>query len=255
MCSKEAESIEVGYQKLQKFETHDGDGNPLRIPSTMHDHFIPPLLSSSPLLRALATSAVKPHSKDSAIATVLLLESKTEIHASTMTPAQRLLHEHSFSDTTKIGLESDELKLKFDEGPTMSKLWIVNLGGNESLAKTEVQGDNLKEAQNINKSLSALRDMISALLRIKALNWFGHVDEENAKAISLFENVVDFSDAIEDEVKWVEDLIRRIITGNIFDLGFAQLAEEFSNEGALDHGRMVYFTCSINSLESGAVVA
>ncbi|KAB2629268.1 hypothetical protein D8674_034063 [Pyrus ussuriensis x Pyrus communis] len=239
MCSKEAESIEVGYQKLQKFEMHDGDGNPLRIPSTMHDHFIPPLLSSSPLLRALATSAVKPHSKDSAIATVLLLESKTKIHASTMTPAQRLLHEHSFSDTTKTGPE----------------LWIVNLGGSESLAKTEVQGDNLKEAQNINKSLSALRDMISALLRIKALNWFGHVDEENAKAISLFENVVDLSDAIEDEVKWVEDLIRRIITGNIFDLGFAQLAEEFSNEGALDHGRMVYSTCSINSLENGAVVA
>ncbi|RXH95996.1 hypothetical protein DVH24_008496 [Malus domestica] len=63
------------------------------------------LLSSSPLLQALATSAFKPHSKNSAVATVLLLRLKTGIHASTMTSAPRLLHEHSFSDTTKNGPE------------------------------------------------------------------------------------------------------------------------------------------------------
>ncbi|KAM1020056.1 hypothetical protein EV1_040984 [Malus domestica] len=61
----------------------------------------PPLLSSSPLLQALATSAVKPHSKDSAATTVLRPESKAGIHVSTITSALRLLHEHSFSDTTK----------------------------------------------------------------------------------------------------------------------------------------------------------
>ncbi|KAM1068506.1 hypothetical protein ACFX2A_000469 [Malus domestica] len=63
----------------------------------------PPQLLSSPLLQALATSAVKPHSKDSAAATVLLQESKTGIHASTMTFAPWLLHEHSFPDTTTTG--------------------------------------------------------------------------------------------------------------------------------------------------------
>lgn len=46
---------------------------------------------------------------------------------------------------------------------TKSKLWLVDLAGSERLAKTEAQGDRLKEAQNINRSLSALGDVISAL--------------------------------------------------------------------------------------------
>ncbi|KAM1742120.1 hypothetical protein ACFX12_012153 [Malus domestica] len=101
---------------------------------------------------------------------------------------------------------------------------------------------------------------------------------------------MDLSDAIEDEVKWVEDLIKGIIAGNVFDLGFAQLAEVFSNKdmsffvscqnlvprpwviddldaamgmcvrsacghsSVLDHGRMVYSNCSMNSLENEVVV-
>ncbi|KAM7516912.1 hypothetical protein LguiA_006495 [Lonicera macranthoides] len=46
---------------------------------------------------------------------------------------------------------------------TMSKLWLVDLAGSERLAKTDVQGERLKEAQNINRSLSALGDVVSAL--------------------------------------------------------------------------------------------
>ncbi|KAK3040783.1 hypothetical protein RJ639_029127 [Escallonia herrerae] len=56
-------------------------------------------------------------------------------------------------------------------------------------------------------------------------------DEENAKAISLFEGVVRLNDAIEDEAKRVENLIKGIFAGNIFDLGSAQLAELFSKDG------------------------
>ena len=48
-------------------------------------------------------------------------------------------------------------------------------------------------------------------------------DEENAKAISLFENVVRVNDAIEDEVKRIENLVKGIFAGNIFDLGSAQV--------------------------------
>ena len=48
-------------------------------------------------------------------------------------------------------------------------------------------------------------------------------DEENAKAISLFENVVHLNDAIEDEGKRLENLVRGIFAGNIFDLGSAQV--------------------------------
>ncbi|KAK3013151.1 hypothetical protein RJ639_008574 [Escallonia herrerae] len=49
-------------------------------------------------------------------------------------------------------------------------------------------------------------------------------DEENAKAISLFEGVVRLNDAIEDEAMRVENLIKGIFAGNIFDLGSAQFA-------------------------------
>ncbi|CAH2076669.1 unnamed protein product, partial [Thlaspi arvense] len=56
-------------------------------------------------------------------------------------------------------------------------------------------------------------------------------DEENAKAISLFPEVVRLSDAIEDEGKRIENLVRGIFAGNIFDLGSAQLAEVFSKDG------------------------
>lgn len=50
-----------------------------------------------------------------------------------------------------------------------------------------------------------------------------HQDEENAKAISLFENVVRLNDDIEDEGKRLENLVRGIFAGNIFDLGSAQV--------------------------------
>lgn len=46
---------------------------------------------------------------------------------------------------------------------TKSKLWLIDLAGSERLAKTEVLGERLKEAQNINRSLSALGDVMSAL--------------------------------------------------------------------------------------------
>uniref|UniRef100_A0A804R263 Damage-control phosphatase ARMT1-like metal-binding domain-containing protein n=1 Tax=Zea mays TaxID=4577 RepID=A0A804R263_MAIZE len=47
-------------------------------------------------------------------------------------------------------------------------------------------------------------------------------DEENAKAMSLFEGVIKRNDEIEDDGKRIENLVRGILAGNIFDLGSAQ---------------------------------
>ncbi|KAH6822861.1 pantothenate kinase [Perilla frutescens var. hirtella] len=56
-------------------------------------------------------------------------------------------------------------------------------------------------------------------------------DEENAKAISLFEDVVRHNDAVQDESARIENLVRGMFAGNIFDLGSAQLAELFAKDG------------------------
>ncbi|KAM0899462.1 hypothetical protein ACQ4PT_021318 [Festuca glaucescens] len=57
------------------------------------------------------------------------------------------------------------------------------------------------------------------------------IDEENAKAMSLFEGVVRRNDEIENNEKRAENLIRGILAGNIFDLGSAQLVEVFAKDG------------------------
>ncbi|AQK47574.1 Di-glucose binding with Kinesin motor domain-like protein, partial [Zea mays] len=50
-----------------------------------------------------------------------------------------------------------------NEECTKSKLWLNDLAGSEWAAKTDAQGERLKQAQNINKSLSTLGDVIFAV--------------------------------------------------------------------------------------------
>jgi kinesin family protein C2/C3 len=56
------------------------------------------------------------------------------------------------------------------------KLHLVDLAGSERLSRTNATGDRLKEAQNINKSLSALGDVIAA-----AASKQGHIPYRNSK--------------------------------------------------------------------------
>ncbi|KAJ6410226.1 hypothetical protein OIU84_009676 [Salix udensis] len=78
--------------------------------------------------------------------------------------------------------------------------------------------------------LCRLREII--LRELGFIDIFKRVkDEENAKAISLFKDVVQLNDAIEDDPKRLENLVRGIFAGNIFDLGSAELAEVFSKDG------------------------
>jgi len=63
-------------------------------------------------------------------------------------------------------------------------LSLVDLAGSERIEKSQATGERLKEAQHINKSLSALGDVIEALGR-RGPNGSGHVPYRNSKLTML----------------------------------------------------------------------
>ena len=62
-----------------------------------------------------------------------------------------------------------------------SKLNLIDLAGSERVSKTAASGQRLKEAQNINRSLSALGDVIAALG-----SGSKHVPYRNSKLVYFF---------------------------------------------------------------------
>ena len=66
---------------------------------------------------------------------------------------------------------------------TASQLTLVDLAGSERLSKSEATGQARKEAQHINKSLSALADVIAARATKQA-----HIPYRNSKLTSLLQD-------------------------------------------------------------------
>uniref|UniRef100_K3X2X4 Kinesin-like protein n=1 Tax=Globisporangium ultimum (strain ATCC 200006 / CBS 805.95 / DAOM BR144) TaxID=431595 RepID=K3X2X4_GLOUD len=71
------------------------------------------------------------------------------------------MNEHSSRSHSILSIQMKSTNL-VTNSVSNGKLFLVDLAGSERLSKTGAEGQRLKEAQNINKSLSALGDVIAA---------------------------------------------------------------------------------------------
>lgn len=71
------------------------------------------------------------------------------------------MNEHSSRSHSILSIQMKSVNL-VTQAVSNGKLFLVDLAGSERLSKTGAEGQRLKEAQNINKSLSALGDVIAA---------------------------------------------------------------------------------------------
>lgn len=86
------------------------------------------------------------------------------------------------------GDESDDSSSMGGEIEAFGKLYLVDLAGSERVKKSNVSGEMLREAAHINKSLSALADVMEALDK-KAV----HVPYRNSKLTYLLQDVLNSS--------------------------------------------------------------
>ena len=83
-----------------------------------------------------------------------------------------------------IYIEASEIDGKGNQRITAGKLNLVDLAGSERQSKTQATGDRLKEANKINLSLSALGNVISALVDGKS----SHVPYRDSKLTRLLQD-------------------------------------------------------------------
>lgn len=121
---------------------------------------------------ALCDIRLRPESEGGGVhlptATVLRVQSETEVTAAmargqaSRSVGKTKANEHS-SRSHSVLMINVACHNAATRTRTVGRLCLVDLAGSERIAKTGATGETLKEAQNINKSLSALGNVISAL--------------------------------------------------------------------------------------------
>uniref|UniRef100_A0A803P7W7 Kinesin motor domain-containing protein n=1 Tax=Cannabis sativa TaxID=3483 RepID=A0A803P7W7_CANSA len=88
-----------------------------------------------------------------------------------------------YNEQVKDLLSNDNSQKKYPFSYSYNNLHLVDLAGSERVDRSEVTGDRLKEAQHINKSLSALGDVIFALAQKSS-----HVPYRNSKLTQVLQS-------------------------------------------------------------------
>jgi len=116
------------------------------------------------------------------------------------------------------------------EKNVLGKLTLVDLAGSERLDKSGAEGDMMKEAQSINKSLSALGDVIASLTSGKG----GHTPYRNHALTMLM------SDSIGGNAKTLMFVncspADYNVSETVSSLGFAQRCKDVQNTGGKGAG-------------------
>ena len=112
------------------------------------------------------------------------------------------------------------LQIHFTREEKVTTLSLVDLAGSERLNFTKVEGERLKETQAINKSLSALADVISAM---KEKN---HVPYRNSKLTFLLQPVLSSTSA---KVLMIVNLNPISLNESLCSLRFASKVNSCSN--------------------------
>jgi len=92
------------------------------------------------------------------------------------------MNEHS-SRSHLVFMLTMEQKNCHDRSVKVGKLYLVDLAGSEKVGKTGASGDRLDEAKNINRSLSALGNVINALTDRKA----AHIPYRDSKLTRMLQ--------------------------------------------------------------------
>eukprot|EP00767_Chilomastix_cuspidata_P002831 gnl/Chilomastix_cuspidata/296.p1 GENE.gnl/Chilomastix_cuspidata/296~~gnl/Chilomastix_cuspidata/296.p1 ORF type:complete len:1068 (+),score=414.28 gnl/Chilomastix_cuspidata/296:44-3247(+) len=98
--------------------------------------------------------------------------------------AATTMNERSSRSHAILTLQLTQQDMRGEEGAKTSRIFLVDLAGSERLNDTQATGDRLKEAQQINQSLSALGNVIKALTDPKKR----HVPYRDSKLTRLLQD-------------------------------------------------------------------